>query len=141
MRIINKARPMKLLCICGQLLKSLNLLFRQMKNSTPMRKGYYKENKGLEKFIYAFAIKFQMADEMPFRSQTESNFSWIFSTLILNKNLPSQTLKDSRVGQEISPLNISPQPDNPFPALKYTFPIISTKIQYTQSVQFHIWYY
>lgn len=58
-----------------------------MKNSTQMRKGYYKENKGLEKFIYALAIKFQMADEMPFRSQTKSKFSWIFSTLILNKKL------------------------------------------------------
>ena len=79
-----------------------------------------------------------MADERPFRSQTESSFSWIFSTLIFNKKLTSQTLKDSRVGQAISPLNISLQPDNPFLALKYTFPIISTKIQYTQSVQFHI---
>lgn len=27
-----------------------------MKNSTQMRKGYYKENKGLEKFIYALQL-------------------------------------------------------------------------------------
>ena len=27
-----------------------------MKNSTQMRKSYYKENKGLEKFIYALQL-------------------------------------------------------------------------------------
>lgn len=70
-----------------------------MKNSTQVRKGYYKENKGLEKFIYAFAIKFQMADEMPFRSQRESNFSWIFYPYLQQKNLLLKSLKIQEWGK------------------------------------------
>ena len=112
-----------------------------MKNSTQMRKSYYKENKGLEKFIYALQLNSKWLMKCHSDPKQKATLAGFSLPLILNKNLPSQTFKDSRVGQEISPLNISLQPDNSFPALKYTFPIISTKIQYTQSVQFHIWYY
>lgn len=58
MRIINKAKPTKLLYTCGKLLESLKLLFRQMKYIAHKRESaIYKENKGLGKFIYAFSIK------------------------------------------------------------------------------------
>lgn len=79
-----------------------------MKNSTQMRKGYYKENKGLEKFIYALAIKFQNGWwKCHSDLKQKASLAGFFYPYLEQKTYLFKPLKDARVGQEISPLNIS----------------------------------